>query len=73
MEFLLVGSYWFANGVFFVLVTRKIIKTRSSSLGWFLALCLAIFVGVLLLFGATLCLDHFLEALLFEQGFLLFC
>jgi len=72
MESLVVGSYWFVNGAFFVLLARKILETRNSrSIGWFLGLCSAILTGVLLLLGATICFDHFFEALFLKRGFLL--
>ena len=72
MDALVVGSYWFANGVFFVLFARRIIETRNNSIGWLLGLCLTVLTGVLLLFGATVCFEHFFEALSLKRGFLFF-
>lgn len=59
MEALVVGSYWFINGAFFILLAKKIIKTRNGSIGCFFGLFLTILISVLLLLGATICLDHF--------------
>jgi len=73
MEALLIGSYWFINGTFFVLLARKMIEARKGSVGWFLGLCFTILAGVLLLLGATICLDHFFEALSLRRGFLFLC
>ena len=58
MEALVIGSYWFISGIVFVLFVGKILEIREKSLGWFVGLFLAICIGVLLLFGATVCFDH---------------
>jgi len=69
MESLVVGFYWFVNGIFFIVFVRRIVKTRNDSIGWLLGLCLAISVGVILLFGATVCFDHFSQALPSSRAF----
>jgi len=60
MEILIVGAYWFLNGVLFVFFTIKCLKFRQNTFRWFLGLSIAFSLSILLLLGATICFDHYL-------------
>jgi len=63
MEALVIGAYWFLNGVFLVIFTRGCLRIRKNTARWFLGFLLACLLCLGLFFGATIMFDHGLQTL----------